>query len=178
MVIFPGLQRPSALPAPSAELGTGKGGRDVPLYRPTRLFATPIRSVTIRPMAAKRMYIDQLMPGQTVDQVFLVRDKDLRTTKSGGLYIVCTLCDKTGTLPARMWQASEGIFNSIPVDGFLQIKGRTEDYKGSLQFIIDALRPYSAEKAPEVTETSLMALLLIFAVEMPESGSCCEKPST
>jgi len=98
-------------------------------------------------MAAKRMYINQLMPGQTLDQVFLVRDKDLRTTKAGGLYVVCTLCDKTGTLPARMWQASESIFNSIPVDGFLHIKGRTEDYKGSLQFIIDALRPYSAQKA-------------------------------
>ncbi len=92
------------------------------------------------------MYINQLMPGQTLDQVFLVRDKDLRTTKAGGLYVVCTLCDKTGTLPARMWQASESIFNSIPVDGFLQIKGRTEDYKGSLQLIIDGLRPYSAEK--------------------------------
>ncbi len=97
-------------------------------------------------MAAERIYINQLMPGQTVDQVFLVRDKDLRTAKTGALYVVCTLCDRTGVLPARMWQASESIFNSIPVDGFVHVKGRAEDYKGSLQFIIDALRPYPADK--------------------------------
>ncbi len=86
------------------------------------------------------------MPAETLDQVFLVRDKDLRTTKSGDLYVTCTLCDKTGQLSARMWQASESIYNSIPVDGFLQVKGRTEEYRGNLQFVIDACRPYKADK--------------------------------
>ena len=98
------------------------------------------------PMDKQRRFINQLMPGETLDQVFLVRDKDLRTTKSGGLYVSCTLADKTGTLSGRMWQASEAIYNSIPADGFLQAKGRTEDYKGTLQFIIDACRPISADK--------------------------------
>ena len=97
-------------------------------------------------MDTERRNVNQLTPGMTLDQVFLVRDKDLRTTKAGGLYVLCTLCDKTGTLPARMWQASETIYNSIPVDGFLHVKGRTEDYKGNLQFIIDACRPYSRDK--------------------------------
>jgi len=97
-------------------------------------------------MDSQRRYINQLAAGVTLDQVFLVRDKDLRTTKSGDLYVVCTLCDKTGTLSARMWRASESIYNSIPVDGFLHVKGRCEDYRGALQFIIDACRPYSREK--------------------------------
>ena len=82
----------------------------------------------------------------TIDQVFLVRDKDLRTTKNGDLYVMCTLCDRTGTLPARMWRASEVIFNSIPTDGFLHAKGRCEDYRGNLQFVIDGCRPYAADK--------------------------------
>lgn len=82
----------------------------------------------------------------TIDQVFLVRDKDLRTTRTGDLFLMCTLCDKTGTLPARMWKVSESIFNSVPVDGFLHTKGRCEDYRGSLQFVIDACRPFSSDK--------------------------------
>ena len=98
-------------------------------------------------MNAERRYINQLTPGETLDQVFLVREKDLRTTKTGDLYITCTLVDKTGHLPARMWRASESIFNSIPVDGFLHVKGRTDEYKGALQFIIDACRPFPADKA-------------------------------
>lgn len=97
-------------------------------------------------MKDDRRFINQLMPGETLDQVFLVRDKDLRTTASGSLYVTCTLCDRTGHIPARMWQASESIYNSLPVEGFLQVKGRTESYKGTLQLIMDACRPYAAEK--------------------------------
>jgi len=97
-------------------------------------------------MKAQRRYVNQLMAGETIDQVFLVRDKDLRTTKGGGLYLQCTLCDKGGTLAGRMWQISESIYNAVPVDGFLHVKGRTEEYRGVLQLIIDACRPWPAEK--------------------------------
>lgn len=86
------------------------------------------------------------MPGETLDQLFLVREKDMRTTKSGDLYLVCTLTDRTGALPARMWNISEAIFNSVPVDGFIHVKGRTEDYRGTLQCVIDACRPWATEK--------------------------------
>ncbi len=78
--------------------------------------------------------------------MFLVREKDLRTTRSGELYIACTLTDRSGKISARMWRASEAIFNSIPAGGFLRIKGRTEEYRGNLQLVIDACRPCPAEK--------------------------------
>lgn len=97
-------------------------------------------------MDNQRRFITDLTPGESIDQVFLVRDKDLRTTRSGDLYVMCTLCDRTGTLNGRLWQASEGIFRSIPTEGFLHVKGRTEDYRGTLQLIIEACRPYPAEK--------------------------------
>jgi 3'-5' exoribonuclease len=95
---------------------------------------------------AKRRFINQLMPAEVIDQVFLVRNKDLRTTTSGSLYLTCALCDKTGHIQARMWQVTESIYNGIPVDGFLHVKGRTESYKGTLQLIIDACRPQGPEK--------------------------------
>ena len=97
-------------------------------------------------METDRTFIDKLAPGQTLDQVFLVRDKDLRTTKSGDLYIQCTLCDRTGTIPAKMWQASESIYAAVATDGFLHVKGRVQDYRGSPQLIIDACRPCAADK--------------------------------
>jgi len=36
-------------------------------------------------MNTERRFISDLTPGETLDQVFLVRDKDLRTTKTGSL---------------------------------------------------------------------------------------------
>ena len=97
-------------------------------------------------MDKQRRFVNQFMAGETVDQLFLVRQKDLRTTSNGQLYVACTLADKTGHVPARMWQVSEAIYNSIPAEGFIQVKGRTELYKGALQLVIDALRPWPAEK--------------------------------
>ena len=103
----------------------------------------PVQS---RTMAGTRRFINQLQAGEMLDQVFLVRDRDLRTASNGALYIVCTLIDRTGKLNARMWQANEAIYRAIPVDGFLQVRGRTESYKGNLQFIIEAVRPIPTEK--------------------------------
>jgi 3'-5' exoribonuclease len=97
-------------------------------------------------MDENRIYIGEFRNGLTVDQVFLVREKELRTTKSGDFYISATLGDKTGQIPARMWQANEAVFESVPMDGFLHVKGRIEDYRGSLQLVIDACRPIAAEK--------------------------------
>ena len=97
-------------------------------------------------MATERRYISELVPNESIDEVFLVRDKDLRTTKKGGLYVVATLADRSGTVTARMWDANEAIFQGIPTDGFLRIKGRTDEYKGTLQIIIEACRPYPVEK--------------------------------
>ncbi|MEK6799433.1 MAG: HD domain-containing protein [Planctomycetota bacterium] len=89
-----------------------------------------------------RRFINELKPGERLeDEVFLVRSKDLRSTTQGSLYIHAVLVDRSGQLVARMWQATEEIFQSMPEGGFLRFKGRVENYKGNLQFIIDAVRP-------------------------------------
>jgi len=97
-------------------------------------------------MRDEHIFINQLANGMTTDQVFLVQDKELRTTRGGDYYISAKLADKSGAIPARMWQANETIFQSIHTEGFLHVKGRVEEYKGNLQLIIDACRPVAADK--------------------------------
>ncbi|HSW44218.1 MAG TPA: HD domain-containing protein [Phycisphaerae bacterium] len=106
-----------------------------------------------------RRFIKELQAGEAVeDQVFLINSKDLRTTSNGSLYIHCVLCDRTGQLLGRIWQASEAMYKQIPEGGFLRFKGRVENYKGSLQFIVDAMRPVEpgtvnlADFMPQTTE--------------------------
>lgn len=89
-----------------------------------------------------RRFIDQLQPGEQVpDQVFLIAKKDLRTTTNGGLYIHLVLADRTGQLLGRVWSATQAQYDTIPEGGFLRIRGRTESYKGALQFIVDGMKP-------------------------------------
>ena len=93
-----------------------------------------------------RRYINELQAGERLDnQVFLIVQKDLRTTTQGALYIHAVLGDRTGQVPGRMWQASEEIYASMPDGGFVGLTGRVEMYKGSLQFIIDGVRPVDTE---------------------------------
>lgn len=94
-----------------------------------------------------RLFIADLQPGtQLESQVFLVVSKDLRTATNGSLYIHAVLADRTGKVNARMWQASEVLYNALPEGGFVELKGRAENYKGNIQFIIDAIRPIDQQK--------------------------------
>ncbi len=95
--------------------------------------------------AQGRRFIKDLGPGERIeDQVFLVASKDLRATSNGSLYIHAVLADRTGQLLGRMWQATDAQFQQIPEGGFLRLKGRTESYKGTLQFIIEGMRAADA----------------------------------
>ncbi len=87
-------------------------------------------------------FINDLRAGERLeDEVFLIQSKDLRTTTQGSLYIHAILVDRSGQLVARQWQATESGFQQMPEGGFMRFKGRAENYKGNLQFIIDAVRP-------------------------------------
>jgi 3'-5' exoribonuclease len=92
--------------------------------------------------STNRRFVNQLTAGELVeDQIFLIGSKDLRTTSNGSLYIHCVLCDRTGQMLGRIWQATEAMYKQMPEGGFLRFKGRVENYKGALQFIVDAMRP-------------------------------------
>jgi len=91
--------------------------------------------------SSERIAVGELTSGQRVDQVFLISAPQLRTTSRGDYYIAAYLGDKTGKVNGRMWQASEAIYRSLPEEGFVSVKGRTENYQSSLQIVIEALEP-------------------------------------
>ena len=93
-----------------------------------------------------RKFISQLNGGTTIDEIFLVQNKDLRTTKNGSLYIQAQLSDRTGMIDARMWDASTPFFESLGNDTFLKIKGRTEIYQNKIQLIIKQISKTSQEE--------------------------------
>jgi 23S rRNA maturation-related 3'-5' exoribonuclease YhaM len=55
---------------------------------------------------AKR-YLREFPSGSAVEQVFLVRSKALRAARNGSLYIELEVADRSGALPARVWNASQ-----------------------------------------------------------------------
>jgi 3'-5' exoribonuclease len=82
-------------------------------------------------------FIVEIEPGQTVNDVYLVKEPILRSTARGDLYIAMYICDRTGQLNGRMWQATEAVYNALPKPGFVHIDGRSEIYQNNLQIVIN-----------------------------------------
>jgi 3'-5' exoribonuclease len=83
-----------------------------------------------------RRYVNQLTHGDSVDEVFLVADKQLRANRQGNLYLQLELRDKTGSIGARLWNATEDLARTFEPGDFLQIRGKTQVFQGSLQIIL------------------------------------------
>jgi 3'-5' exoribonuclease len=93
-----------------------------------------------------RRFVQQLTDGESVEDVFLVTDKQLRANRNGNLYLQLELRDRTGSISARLWNAGEHQFRSFEAGDFLLIKGKVQLFQGALQLILSQLERVAAEK--------------------------------
>lgn len=82
-----------------------------------------------------RRSVQILADGETIDEVFLVTDKQLRANKNGNLYLQVEVRDRTGSMSARFWNATEQQFRTFEEGDFLRIKGKVQLFQGSMQII-------------------------------------------
>ncbi|MFM7150960.1 MAG: 3'-5' exoribonuclease YhaM family protein [Gemmataceae bacterium] len=86
-----------------------------------------------------RQEIKGLSDGQSIEEVYLVTDKQLRSNRNGNPYIQVELCDRSGSITGRQWNADEGRFRSFEVGDYLQIQGKVQLFQGSLQIIVNRM---------------------------------------
>jgi 3'-5' exoribonuclease len=91
-------------------------------------------------------FISEIAPGEVVEDIYLVKEPILRSTSRGDLYIAMFLCDKTGQLNGRVWQASEQMYGELPKPGFIHIQGRSEVYQNTLQIVVNNISVIDASK--------------------------------
>ena len=82
-------------------------------------------------------FINEINPGEQIDDIYMASEPILRSTSNGGLYIAAYISDKTGQLNGRMWNTTEAAYDLMPKPGFIHIQGRSELYKNNLQVIIN-----------------------------------------
>ena len=91
-------------------------------------------------------FISEINPGETIDDIYMITEPILRSTTRGDLYIAMFLCDRTGQLNGRMWQATEAVYSSLPKPGFVHIQGRSELYANKLQIVVNNISVVDASK--------------------------------
>ncbi|HXP98305.1 MAG TPA: hypothetical protein VN809_16445, partial [Telmatospirillum sp.] len=72
----------------------------------------------------RRLFLRDCAPGDVVEDVFIITNKQLAATASGKYYIKAFCSDRTAQLNVRIWNATREQFSAIPDGGFLRIRGR------------------------------------------------------
>src|SRR5580704_7093831 len=87
-----------------------------------------------------RRFVSQLAHQEAVDQVFLASEKQLRPNRNGNLYLQVDLSDRSGSISARMWNASENDFRGFENGDYVRVEGSTQLFQGSIQLIATGIR--------------------------------------
>jgi 3'-5' exoribonuclease len=93
-----------------------------------------------------RRFVQDLADGDTVEETYLVLDKQLRANRNGNLYLQVELRDRSGSISARLWNAGEHLFRSFEVGDFLMTKGKVQLFQGSLQMILSQIERTETNK--------------------------------
>src|SRR6516165_2832905 len=93
-----------------------------------------------------RRFVQKLADGDTIEDVYLVTDKQLRANRNGNLYLQVELRDRSGSISARLWNAGENLFRMFEVGDFLLARGKVQLFQGALQVILSHIERAEAEK--------------------------------
>jgi 3'-5' exoribonuclease len=92
----------------------------------------------------QRTFVGDLVPGQEIEEVFLVQEASLRAAKNASRYIQAAFADRTGQIPVRQWDATEKDFECYKPASFVRARGRVETYQNRPQLIVFNVRPAEA----------------------------------
>jgi len=90
----------------------------------------------------KSHYVSDLQDGQAVTSLFLVGAKEIRTSqRSGKSWLELALRDRTGSIPAKMWDNFEALAKTFEADDVVQIRGRVKLYNGQKEMTLEQIVP-------------------------------------
>jgi len=92
----------------------------------------------------KPQFIAGLADGQVVSSLFLVREKEIRTSlRSGKSWLELNLADRSGSIPAKMWDNFETLAKTFELDDVVRVRGRVKVYNGQKELTLEQIVPTS-----------------------------------
>jgi 3'-5' exoribonuclease len=92
-----------------------------------------------------RRYVNQLSDGESVEEIFLLADKQLRANRNANLYLLAHLRDRTGMINGLMWNMTEAQVAPLNPGAFVKVKGKVQLYQGAMQMILAHIQPVPPE---------------------------------
>ncbi|MEZ6058343.1 MAG: HD domain-containing protein [Planctomycetaceae bacterium] len=105
-----------------------------------------------------RRYVNTLIDGETIDEVFLLADKQLRVNRNADLFLLAQLRDRTGQVSALLWNVDEEDMAPLQAGQYVRVRGKAQLYQGNLQLILTSIQRVSDDTIDQeefVQETSV-----------------------
>ena len=83
-----------------------------------------------------RQFIADLQARDSVDEIYRVADKQVRSNRQGNDYLLLQLMDRTGQVSGLRWNAGQSLYETFQKGDFLRILGTTQLHNGLLQIIV------------------------------------------
>jgi 3'-5' exoribonuclease len=80
--------------------------------------------------------ISDIEEGQKVAGIYLVRHKQIATTRAGKTFLTLKLGDRSGEVEAKVWEEADRISKIISSGDFIKIKAQANLYNGKLQLTL------------------------------------------
>jgi len=78
--------------------------------------------------------------GDQFDGFFRIRELQERQTRAGKPYLDLQLEDRTGCLPAKVWELPEAVVGAVERGDFVKVRAAGEDYQGAIQLRVHKIR--------------------------------------
>jgi 3'-5' exoribonuclease len=93
-----------------------------------------------------RCFVSELVAGSTVDEVFLLAERNLAHKKDGNPFLNLTLADRSGQVKGVLWDQVERIAATVAEGDFVQVRGLVGEYRNSLQLVVKDMVRIPAER--------------------------------
>lgn len=87
----------------------------------------------------KKRFVNQLSPGESLSDLFVLSEKNMGHKKDGAPYLSIALSDKTGQIRGVVWDNVEQIASGAAAGDFVRVKGLVSEYKGELQVVVKSM---------------------------------------
>jgi len=88
---------------------------------------------------AKKRFITELVDGEQIDDLFMVKTARLSETRAGKPYLSLVFSDKTGEIGGPAWDNAEALQKICVAGNVLRVRGQVQTYRERLQLKVDNL---------------------------------------
>ncbi len=88
----------------------------------------------------KKLYIADIRPGDSVNDVFVLSEKTVSRKKDGEPFLSLTLADKTGQIRAVVWDNVRQVLDILADGDFIRVSGGASEYRGTVQITVKSVQ--------------------------------------